>query len=198
MSAVAGKGPPGMKLVVGLGNPGRKYNGTRHNVGYEVLAELARRFGEGRPKAKFQGEVVEARVADESVVLLCPHTYMNKSGSSVQPARDFYKLDNTDLLVVCDDFNLPLSKLRIRGKGSSGGQKGLEDIIRRLGNEEFPRLRLGIGPPAEGWDVADFVLSKFTNQELPEIEQAILRAADAVTCWVGQGLEACMNRYNAE
>src|SRR5690606_38441856 len=123
--------------------------------------ELARRHGAGRPKAAFQGEVVVVNLADQRVVLLCPQTYMNRSGTSVVLARDFYKLSNEELIVVCDDFNLPLGRLRIRAKGSSGGQKGLADVIRMLGTEEFPRLRIGVGEVPAGWDAADFVLSKF-------------------------------------
>lgn len=186
-----------MKLIVGLGNPGSKYVGTRHNVGFEVLAHVGREIGETKPKGKFQGEIVEGSVDGERVILLSPCTYMNHSGASVQLARDFYKLDNADLLVICDDFNLPTAKLRFRAKGSSGGQKGLQDVIRRLGTDQFARLRLGIGPPPAGWDVADFVLSKFSKPERQEIESAIERSAAASLAWVRQGIEFCMNQYNA-
>ena len=185
-----------MKLIVGLGNPGRRYQGTRHNVGYTVLAELARRFSTGRPKSKFQGEVMEVDLEGPRALLLSPVTYMNNSGASVQAARDFYKLPEEDLLVICDDLNLPLAKLRFRARGSSGGQKGLADIIRRLGTEEFARLRIGIGAPSGGLDATDYVLRKFTRQEMPEIEEAIWRAADAVAAWAREGIEHCMNQYN--
>lgn len=185
-----------MKLIVGLGNPGRKYVQTRHNVGYEVLAELGRRHGDGKPRSKFQAELMDAVIGGEKVVLLSPVTYMNRSGDSVQPARDFFKLPNSDLLIICDDFNLPLAKLRFRTKGSSGGQKGLENIIQRLGTQEVPRLRIGIGQPPENWDVADFVLSRFTGEDRSEMSQAVLRAADATAEWVTSGAEACMNQYN--
>mgnify|MGYP001585540209 CR=1 FL=1 len=187
-----------MKLVVGLGNPGRRYVETRHNVGFRVVAELARRQTLGVPRAKFQGELWEARWGEVRCLLLCPLTYMNLSGTSVLAARDFYQIEDADLLVVCDDFNLPLAKLRLRAKGSSGGQKGLEHTIRCLGTEQFPRLRIGIGPPFPGWDVADFVLSKFTADEAPLIAVAILRAADAVETWARDGLENCMNNFNAD
>lgn len=185
-----------MKLVVGLGNPGKKYEGTRHNVGFEVVAEVARRHGSGKPRAKFSGEVVEADVGGEKLVLLCPTTYMNRSGGSVLAARDFYKLSDDEVLIVCDDINLPVAKLRIRPKGSSGGQKGLADIIRRLGGDEVSRLRVGVGAPPEGWDAAGYVLGKFTRQEQKEIEPAILDAADAVTVWARDGIATCMNQYN--
>lgn len=186
-----------MKLVVGLGNPGRKYQQTRHNVGFEVIAELARLHGSGGSRSNFQGEVVDANLNGERAVLLCPHTFMNRSGTSVVQARDFYKLSNRDLLVVCDDFNLPLAKLRFRAKGSSGGQKGLDDIARCLSSEEFGRLRIGIGQPPQGWDAADYVLGKFSKQERSEIDAAVWRAADAVPVWARDGIEACMNQFNA-
>jgi peptidyl-tRNA hydrolase, PTH1 family len=185
-----------MKLVVGLGNPGRRYAGTRHNVGYEVLAELARRHGVTAAKARFRGEVVEAELGGEKALLLSPTTFMNLSGSSVQEAVSFYKLAVEDLLVLCDDLNLPVGKLRFRSRGSSGGQKGLDDIIGRLGTEEFSRLRVGIGAAPENRDWADYVLSKFTPDELPVMRQAVESAADAVIVWVREGIETCMNQYN--
>jgi peptidyl-tRNA hydrolase, PTH1 family len=185
-----------MKLIVGLGNPGRKYEGTRHNVGFRVIAELNRTHGAAKAKLAFQGEIVETKFDTERVLLLCPHTLMNLSGGSVLAARDFYKIANEDLLIVADDFNLPLGKLRFRGGGSSGGQKGLENIISRLGSDEIPRLRIGIGSPPEGREGADFVLGRFTKAELPEIDEAIWRAADAAVAWVRDGLAVSMNRYN--
>ncbi|REJ66765.1 MAG: aminoacyl-tRNA hydrolase [Planctomycetota bacterium] len=185
-----------MKLVVGLGNPGRKYVGTRHNIGWEVLARLADDHGTSRPKSKFQGEVVEADLSGQPALLLAPHTFMNRSGQSVAEARSFYKIADEDLLVVCDDFNLPLAKLRFRSQGSSGGQKGLADIIRALGHEQFGRLRIGVGEVPERWDAADFVLSKFTKQERPEVDEALVDAAEAISLWAVQGMAEAMNRFN--
>jgi PTH1 family peptidyl-tRNA hydrolase len=185
-----------MKLVVGLGNPGRKYQGTRHNLGFAVIAELAKRLGAGRPKEKFHGELVEAELVGERLLLLGPLTYMNNSGTSVLAARDYFALPYESLLVVCDDLNLPLAKLRFRPGGSGGGHKGLADIIGRLGTEEFPRLRIGIGSPPEHWDATDFVLGRFAEHERPVIEQAVSEAADAVVEWARQGVPYCMNRYN--
>ncbi|MEN6496859.1 MAG: aminoacyl-tRNA hydrolase [Thermoguttaceae bacterium] len=185
-----------MKLIVGLGNPGRRYAGTRHNLGYAVLAEVARRHATSRPQGKFEGEVVDADLNGSRALLLSPVTYMNLSGTSVLAAVDFYKLPLDDLLVICDDLSLPVGKLRFRPKGSSGGQKGLDDIIRRLGTEEFPRLRVGIGAAPEGWEAANYVLGKFAKDELPQIEQAIQHAADAVADWAREGIQYCMNRYN--
>lgn len=184
-----------MKLIVGLGNVGSRYEGTRHNVGFETLAELARRHATGKPRTAFQGEALDEEIKGSRCLLLWPHTLMNRSGRSVGEARDFYKLANSDVLVVSDDFHLPLGRLRIRAKGSSGGQKGLEDVIRRIG-DDFPRLRIGVGEPPAGWDVSDYVLGKFKKEDRTEIEIGIRRAADAVECWVAEGVATAMNRYN--
>jgi PTH1 family peptidyl-tRNA hydrolase len=161
-----------------------------------VLAELARRAGTGPPRAKFHGELADGELAGERVLLLSPLTYMNRSGTSVREARDFFALADGDLLVICDDLNLPVGKIRLRAAGSSGGHKGLEDIAAKLQSEEFPRLRIGIGAPPEGWDAADFVLARFTSEQLPEIERAVSQAADAAMDWVRHGIAHCMNRYN--
>lgn len=185
-----------MKLIVGLGNLGRKYDQTRHNVGFEVLDRLAERFGDGRAKDKFDGRLIEASIAGERVLLLWPHTFMNRSGESVGPALEFYKIELADLLVVCDDFNLPLGKLRFRRDGSAGGQNGLADVIRRLGTEAFSRLRLGIGPVPENWDAADFVLGKFAKAEHETVEETLARAAEGAECWTTEGIAVAMNRYN--
>jgi PTH1 family peptidyl-tRNA hydrolase len=195
--------PPGgdeavaMKLIVGLGNPGEKYKGTRHNVGFDVVERLSVQFTAPPPRAKFQGAVTEVTIGGERVLLLTPHTYMNASGTSVLAARDFYKITNEDILVVCDDFALPLGKLRLRAKGSSGGQKGLEDIIRRLGADEISRLRLGIGIPPAGRDAAGFVLSRFMKDEQSLATEMIERATEAAAAWVQSGIATAMNRFNA-
>jgi len=185
-----------MKLVVGLGNPGRKYQGTRHNIGYMVVGELARKFAAGGVKLRFQGETAEADLEGQKALLLTPSTYMNLSGASVLAARDFYKIPDEDILVVCDDLNLPLAKLRIRPGGSAGGQKGLEDVIRRLGTPEIARLRIGIGSPPQSWTWPDYVLSKFGKDEIPLMEQAAAKAAEAVVVWAREGVQTCMNQFN--
>jgi peptidyl-tRNA hydrolase, PTH1 family len=185
-----------MKLIVGLGNIGRKYENTRHNVGFNVLDLVAERNAGGSSKEKFDGRTQEATIGNERVLLLWPHTLMNLSGRSVGAATAFYQVPLGDLLVVCDDFNLPLGKLRLRSQGSAGGQKGLDDIISRLGSEEFSRLRIGIGPVPDGWDAADFVLGRFGPSDHAIIDEAIGRAAEAVECWVAQGIETTMNRFN--
>ena len=187
-----------MKLIVGLGNPGDKYKETRHNVGFDVLARLARRFAGEPSRARFQGEVAEATIAGQKVLLLTPLTYMNLSGASVLAARDFYKIELSDILVVCDDFNLPLARLRLRGKGSAGGQNGLADILRRLGSDEIPRLRIGVGGPPQGRSATGHVLGRFAPDEKGPIAEAIERAADAAACWVELGLTRAANQYNTE
>ncbi|QDU29906.1 Peptidyl-tRNA hydrolase [Anatilimnocola aggregata] len=186
-----------MKLIVGLGNPGKQYTGTRHNVGFATLAKLIATRSSGPAKAKFQGELYEATIAGQRSLLLLPLTYMNGSGASVLAARDFYKIEHPDILVICDDFALPLGKLRFRGKGSSGGQKGLDDVIRRLGSDEIPRLRIGIGAPAPGRDVPGYVLGRFAPDEQSAADESIVRAAESAEAWVEKGLSYCMNQYNA-
>ena len=185
-----------MKLVVGLGNPGRRYEGTRHNIGYAVLAEVARFHAVSAPRTRFRGATVEADLGGQKALLLSPTTFMNLSGASVREAMSFYKLPTEDLLVLCDDLNLPMGKLRFRPGGSAGGQKGLENIIERLGTDEFARLRVGIDAAPPGWNWADYVLAKFKPGELPVVEEAIGQAADAVVAWACKGVEFCMNQYN--
>jgi len=187
-----------MKLVIGLGNPGQKYDQTRHNVGYEVMVRLAQRYAaSSRPKEKFRGEVTEASIAGESVTLVRPLTFMNRSGQCVQPLRDFFKLPNEDMLIVCDDFNLPVGQLRLKAQGSAGGQNGLADIIQRCG-QDVPRLRIGIGSPPPQWDPADYVLGKFGREDAAEMKIALDRAANAAADWVERGVEYCMNQYNVK
>jgi PTH1 family peptidyl-tRNA hydrolase len=185
-----------MKLVAGLGNPGRAYDGTRHNIGFDVLEVLSKRAGGPGRRARFQGEFSQATIRGCPVLLLWPLTWMNLSGASVLAAKDFYKIDNADILVLCDDFQLPTDTIRLRGSGSSGGQKGLSDILARLGSNAVPRLRIGVGPLPAGWTSADFVLGKFTKAERPEVAALVERAADAVEEWVGAGIESAMNRFN--
>lgn len=187
-----------MKLIVGLGNPGKKYEGTRHNIGFRVIAELHRRAGSARPSTKFESEYVQVFLANHKVVLQSPLTFMNLSGKSVRGITDFFKIPASEILVVCDDFNLDLGRLRFRPSGSAGGQNGLKDIIQRLGTQEFSRLRVGVGKPPEGWDVSNYVLGKFRPEEDSQVQQAIKRAADGAEHWIAQGTQEAMNRYNAD
>lgn len=185
-----------MKMIVGLGNPGRQYVGTRHNMGYEVIGLLSRQYGAGKPKGKFHSEYVEINISGEKVVLLSPLTYMNRSGLAVSEAKNFYKLAISDMLIVCDDLSLPLGKVRCRTGGSSGGQKGLADVIRMLGTEEIPRLRLGIGHPGENKSVVDYVLEPFTSEEKSLAQTSFDTGAKAVAVWLKEGIQSCMNQFN--
>ena len=184
-----------MKLVVGLGNPGKKYEQTRHNIGFEVIIGLAQAVGSAPGRLKFEGQIQEGLLGSEKIMLLMPHTFMNLSGRSVKQALDFYKMSPADLL-ICDDFNLPLGTLRLRPGGSDGGQKGLADTVRQLGTDQFARLRFGVGPLPMNWDAADFVLGKFGSQERKEVDEQVKRACDAVRLWVEQGTLAAMNKFN--
>src|SRR5438045_2875558 len=170
-----------MKVIVGLGNPGAKYAGTRHNVGFEVVDYLAAAPSCSAFREKFEAFVAEMKEGDETVLLMKPLTFMNLSGRSVRAALDFYKLAADQLLVVCDDFNLPLGKLRIRAKGSHGGQNGLRNIQEQLGTDAYARLRIGVGEP--GHDAVDHVLSKFKPGEKKAIEEAVASAAQAALLW---------------
>jgi PTH1 family peptidyl-tRNA hydrolase len=186
---------PSVKLVVGLGNPGTKYQGTRHNIGFELVDRLARGGSSSTFTRKFEGLAAEIEIDYRRVMLLKPETFMNLSGRSVGQAVRFLKLPLTDVLVTCDDLSLPLGKLRLRPGGSDGGQKGLRDITNQLGSEQFARLRIGIGDREQA-DASDFVLSRFRSSERPVIDDALILASQAVAVWVTQGIDAAMNRFN--
>ncbi|MFP4052787.1 MAG: aminoacyl-tRNA hydrolase [Phycisphaerae bacterium] len=184
------------RFVVGLGNPGRQYVGTRHNVGFEVVAELGRRWSLGEPVLKFGGAVLDGQIAGVRTTMLAPQTYMNRSGESVRKMTDFYKASPKDVLVVLDDMALEPGRLRLRPRGSAGGHNGLSDIFRHLGTQELPRLRLGIGSPPGRMDSADYVLSRFRSDEIETIELAVKTAADAVEDWLGGDVQQVMEKYN--
>ena len=184
------------KFVVGLGNPGRKYQGTRHNTGFRVLEALAARWQVPPPRSAFCGQLADVRVGDQRVMLLAPQTYMNLSGQAVQELLTFYKAPVEDLLVVLDDLALPPGQLRFRASGSSGGQKGLADILARLGTDQVPRLRIGIGSPTPPMDATNYVLSVFGPDQEPVIRQAVQLAAQAVEDWVLRGMTYAMETYN--
>ncbi|HKI34262.1 MAG TPA: aminoacyl-tRNA hydrolase [Gemmataceae bacterium] len=185
-----------MKIVVGLGNPGSKYAGTRHNIGFMVIDYLAESPRAGRFQSRFHGQLAELIEGEDKILLVKPETFMNLSGRCVREVLDFYQVPVEHLLVVCDDINLPSGKLRVRARGSDGGQKGLRDVRNHLGTDEYARLRIGIDSPGEAGAV-DYVLSRFRPSEKPVMEEAIRNAADAVIYWVHHGVEACMNKYNA-
>ncbi len=182
-----------MKAIVGLGNPGREYAGTRHNIGFDVLDEVARRWHVQLRPWKSVADV--AVVSTRGVVLVEPQTYMNLSGDAVSRIAAFHKLEPADVLVVVDEVQLPLGRLRVRRNGSAGGHNGLKSIIQHIG-AEFPRLRVGVGRGDPSWDLADHVLSKFGREEREAVADLVSRAADAVELFAGEGLDVVMNRFN--
>lgn len=185
-----------MKLIVGLGNPGSKYAGTRHNIGFDVMDVLASRWDLGFSVEKFHARVADGHIAGERVVLLKPTTLMNRSGRAVSAAGRFHKLELDDLLVVADDLALPLGKLRLRASGSAGSHNGLQSVMDHAGSDTWCRLRIGIGEPLGNG--ATYVLSRFVDAERDVIERSRHRAADAVECWIKHGVDLAMTRFNGD
>ena len=184
-------------LIVGLGNPGDKYEGTRHNVGYMVLDELAERAGVPVQKLKYRALTNTAALAGQKVLLMKPVTFMNLSGEAVRQAVDFYKVPPERVLVLSDDVSLPTGKLRIRRSGSAGGHNGLKNIILHLGTDGFPRVKVGVGEkPHPDYDMADWVLGKFQGEDKKVMDEAVKRAADAVVCYLKEGPDRAMSRFN--
>jgi PTH1 family peptidyl-tRNA hydrolase len=186
-----------MKVVAGLGNPGSKYQNTRHNVGFQIVGELALRHGVSKPRVKFEAEIAEVTLAGEKLLLVAPQTYMNESGRSIAKLVDFYKLPVEQLMIVCDDMNLPTGQLRMRKSGSAGGQKGLMSILQALSTEQISRLRIGIGRPPGRMDATDYVLGRIRKGEVDEINHAVMLAADGIELWAKSGVDAAMNQVNA-
>ena len=184
-------------LVVGLGNPGDKYENTRHNAGFMVVDELAERLHVPVQRLKYKALTNTAEVGGKRVLLMKPVTYMKLSGEAVRQAAEFYKIPPERVLVISDDVSLPVGKLRIRKGGSAGGHNGLKSIIAQLGSDRFPRLKIGVGEkPHPDYDMADWVLSKFAGADRQMIEEAMKRAADAVECLLRDGADQAMNKFN--
>ncbi|MHC4156324.1 MAG: aminoacyl-tRNA hydrolase [Planctomycetota bacterium] len=183
------------KLVVGLGNPGKEYAGTRHNVGFRIIDLLSETLSIPVKKKKFGAILGADSFRGKKLILLKPWEFMNRSGRSVAKAAGFYELEPSDLLVITDDMALPPGGIRIRAKGSSGGHKGLADVLEKLGTEEVGRLRIGIGQSSEE-DAVDFVLDRPGHEEVTVLEEAMAKAQEAVLCWVEYGIETTMNEFN--
>ena len=184
-----------MKLIVGLGNPGPRYAGTRHNVGFDVVDEIARRGAVTFESAPAQALIARWRRPEEAVLLVKPLTFMNLSGQAIGELARYFKIEIVDLIVVVDEVQLPLGKLRARQRGSAGGHNGLKSVIAHLG-DEFARLRLGVGRGGDQRNLADHVLARFDKDEVAEVERMTTRAADAAEMFVTSGIEAVMNAFN--
>lgn len=185
-----------MKLIIGLGNPGKEYTKTRHNIGFEAIDALADHDNINVGKSKFKALYGEGNLGNEKIVLVKPQTYMNLSGESVKAFATWYKVDPKDILIIYDDVSLPPGKLRIRMKGSAGGHNGIKSIIQHLGTDEFERIKVGIGEKPQGWNLADYVLSRFTNAEIKTIEETMDDVVSATHLIVEKGIQDSMNKYN--
>lgn len=186
-----------MKIIAGLGNPGRKYEKTKHNIGFMTVDLLAERLGISISKLKFRALIGEGRIGSEKVIIMKPQTYMNLSGESIREIMNFYKLDSGDLTVIYDDIDIPVGTLRIRQKGSAGTHNGMRSVVSQLGSEDFPRIRVGIGSENRG-DLVDYVISGFSSSDRDSVRGAIEKAADAAECIVTEGVSAAMNKFNTK
>ncbi len=186
-----------MRIIIGLGNPGSKYNDTRHNLGFKVIEKLSQQYKAPlKPSPLAKGLFAKTKIEDCDVMFFLPLTYMNNSGVAVKRMVEKNIEDISDLLVVCDDFNIDFGRIRLRAKGSDGGHNGLSSIIFQLNTQDFSRLRLGIGAPPGKKNAADFVLEEFTKKEKDEVEFLVAEGADCCSSWVKQGIEKAMELYN--
>ncbi|MBC2147969.1 aminoacyl-tRNA hydrolase [Listeria booriae] len=186
-----------MKMIVGLGNPGKKYERTRHNVGFMVVDELSFRHQTPWKKSKFNGMISNIVVNGEKALLVKPLTFMNLSGECVRPLMDYYDIPVEDVLIVYDDLDLPTGKIRLRQKGGAGGHNGMKSLIQHLKTQEFNRIRVGVDRPANG-DVINYVLGDFPKAEQPDIIAAIKQSADAIEAWPGKSFQDVMNNFNVK
>lgn len=188
-----------MHIIIGLGNPGKEYHRTRHNVGFDVIDVLSEKLNISLGKNAMQGLIGEGFIGGEKVMLVKPQTFMNLSGQCVAAIASFYKVDMANVMVIFDDIDLPLGKLRLRKDGSAGTHNGMRSIICQLGRQDFPRLRVGVGKKPEGWDLADWVLSHYQTEEDRKVQfDAFVRAADTVIDWVKNGVDSAMRTANTQ
>lgn len=184
-----------MYIIVGLGNPGKKYENTHHNMGFITIDQIAGKYDINVNKLKFKALVGEGRIAGQKVLLVKPQTYMNLSGQSVREIMNFYKEPMENLIVIYDDIDIALGTFRIRAKGSAGTHNGMRDIVYQLNDDSFPRIRIGIGGERKG-DLVDFVIGNVSKSEKEPLEAAITKVVDAVACYIEEGIDICMNKYN--
>lgn len=188
-----------MYIVAGLGNPGKQYDMTRHNIGFHTIDYIAEKYGAKLNKLKFKAVYGEAVIGGKKVYLVKPQTFMNLSGDSIIEMAKFYKVSSENIIIINDDISLDTGRIRVRGKGSAGGHNGLKSIIYRLGSDKFPRVKMGVGAPKhEDYDLADFVLGRFTKDEIPVMEEAIKKAETAVFEIIKNGVESAMNKCNSK
>ena len=185
-----------MYIIAGLGNPGSKYENTRHNMGFKAIDAMASEFGIDVNRAKFKGLIGEGRIGSEKVILLKPQTYMNLSGEAVREAVQFYKIPADHVLVIYDDVSLPVGKLRVRPTGSAGGHNGIKNIIAHLGTQDFPRIKIGTGAPGEGGDMIDWVIGVPSQAERKVLLESFERAIQAAACIIEHGCQKAMNDFN--
>lgn len=187
-----------MYVVVGLGNPGKDYSNTRHNIGFNTLDLIAKRNNININKIKFQSVYGEGNISGEKILLVKPQTYMNNSGITVRDISQYYKVPMENIIVVVDDIDIDFSAVKIRAKGSAGSHNGLKSIISNIQGEDFPRVKVGIGKKHENQDLADFVLSRFSRAEQTDIDMSFVIAAEAVESIIKDGIDAAMNKYNTK
>ena len=185
-----------MKLIVGLGNPGMQYAATRHNIGFEVIDSLSEIYNIQVTKSKYKAFIGEGNIKGERIILMKPQTYMNLSGEAVRACMDFHKMQPAEVFVIFDDVSLDVGQLRLRKNGSAGGHNGIKSIIAHLGTQEFPRLKFGVGQKPAGWDLANYVLGRFSEDDLKIVGPKCKDAADATAMFVIEGIEKAMNQYN--
>ena len=185
-----------MYIIAGLGNPGKEYAGSRHNVGFMTLDELADRYNIDVREKAHKALIGKGMIEGNKVILVKPQTYMNLSGESIRSVMDYYKTEPSEFIVIYDDISLDVGQLRIRKKGSAGGHNGIKNIIAHLGTQEFPRIKVGVGDKPPRMDLADYVLSRFSKEDREKMEQAFKDAAEAVEVMIAEGPDAAMNQFN--
>lgn len=185
-----------MYIIIGLGNPGKQYENTRHNAGFDAVDKMAEKFNIKIDKIKHKALIGEGRIGNEKIILAKPQTYMNLSGESVLSLLNFYKIDKENLIIVYDDIDLDIGRLRIRKKGSAGSHNGMRSIIKCIGTQEFPRIRIGVSKPEPGRDLANFVLSKIPKEKKEDMDFGIEKAVKTVEAIIEGGIDLAMNKYN--
>ncbi|MEG1458066.1 MAG: aminoacyl-tRNA hydrolase [Acetivibrio sp.] len=187
-----------MFIVIGLGNPTREYQATRHNIGFDAITRIADDNKISMDLKKHKAICGKGYIAGQKVILAQPQTYMNVSGESVRELMDYYKVKEEEIIIIYDDISLDVGKLRVRPKGSAGGHNGIKSIIQHMGTQEFARIRIGVGDKPKGWDLADYVLGRFSTEEEKTIREALKLASEACETIITEGVEAAMNRFNGK